>query len=165
MHRTKKEVIDSSHLLQEKNPWGTHDKLTFTPEESIPVRCPKCNRLMSSDFLTEIACRCPNCNWRFNKKQARDMYVEAKAVKVNGGWTHEVLERLSGKEESTILGANGNTRPIDDVAKNMTAWEKAAKQRAEQEVKRRKEAEKRVLTRMREESRTKFDFKRPPPLI
>lgn len=101
----------------EDNPWGQHDRDRFLPTHNFPLRCPKCENLFESGFLEEGAPKCPNCNYKFRKREARDMAVESMQMNmVNRGYNEGALDELARlKGNSGVLGPAG-AKPVDSVA-------------------------------------------------
>lgn len=124
--------------VPEKNAFGSHD-FAFRPENpKIPLRCPACNRLMSSQFSDIKAC--PNCHEEYpRKKHWKDMYVEAEQIhNIHGGWDRHILDILEGEPPSVIEKDRHTTHPIHkikkgDAAENMVKW--AISQRRKQQMK------------------------------
>lgn len=123
-----KRIVNANAHTYQKNPWGYADDLGFIPAGNELLRCPKCNRLMANDFTDEG--RCPSCGYTFDKGLARDMLVEAKAVKANfGSWRRDVLDELAKHKVPTILARNQSAKPVGDVAREMVARNRAAGER------------------------------------
>lgn len=123
-----------------ENPYGTHDRDAFYADNQFPLRCPKCDKFMDHNFTFEG--KCPNCNYRFTKKEARDMVIEAyqvNAVQTNKlrGWTQETRELLQGKETPQIMAPDGTTRDVDWAARSMmaTAMQLKRRQKRVQKIK------------------------------
>lgn len=121
-------AVSANAHTYERNEWGFHDRVAFVPAGNELLRCPKCNRLMQNDFTDEG--RCPSCGYTFDKGVARDMLVEAKAVKTNfGSWRSDVLQELEKHKVPTILARNQSAKPVGDVARTMVARNRAAGER------------------------------------
>ena len=116
-----KPVRKTSHLTQEANGLGTHDRFFFTPAVECRVRCPECSRLMDSNFF-DIG-KCPQCLHKFTKAEARDCFVEAIYMKVNhGGWTDEVMQQISSYKYPVMLRPDGRVQPITENARKVVEY-------------------------------------------
>lgn len=125
-----KRVRKSSHLRQEDCAWGTFDAHYFSPYHDCVVRCARCSMLMASDFFSEA--ECPNCHWVFTKRDAVEMYVEARAVMANcKNWSKEVLDALAKYDRSMIITKEMEVFEMSDAAMNMMSWTVAALREAE----------------------------------
>lgn len=122
------------HLPKQRNRFGFHDRVAFTPVRNFFLRCPACGMLMTPDFALET--RCPNCKKHFTKAQWADMSVEAMQVEaIFGQWTPEALEYLNRLRTHGKDGASGyispklDVREMSEVARNVAAHNLALREK------------------------------------
>lgn len=118
---------DPSHVIERKTAWGTTDGFGFAPpaeHASLHFRCLACNGLQTNDFLDMMVCSA--CGWQIpSLALARDIYIEAHNISIGfgGGWTaasYDVACRST--LPVTINPQTMHSKPVGDVARNMTAW-------------------------------------------